>query len=517
MISSKSEKPNEPSRDPLTRSASPRLAERVQLRLTIAIPALFILLTLGYGIISYQLFSSKWEQLRLAGAESVAAELLRGHIYAMIALAVVSGVAGLVLAWTILRPIYALRSVAERIVEGKSPGRRALTLPATGELGDLSRSFNSMIEFLNKSIEDRDKYLLDTVRSGVMTLSLEGRVTALNVKGAEILRVDRSKTIGSGVDGFGPAPLREDIADVLKGDRSKVDREIRAASKDDQVDLIYSISLMENPEGGPAGLIVNFRDAAELQDLSEKLNKTDRLAALGTFTMGLAHEIRNPLGAIKGMAQLLQMEGDAESEKEIVGRLVREVDRLDAFVAELSDFSNKSPSPPAPIDLGETLRTASEMVVCRHGERSDMQLEIELEPNVWIVGEVERIVQAFGNIIQNAFEAARPGSVLTLRCARTPGDDAQAEASIHNTGSSIPRDLRDQIFDPFFTTKQSGSGLGLAIAYQILTQNEAGVEVRSGSDDVEFVIRFPLAPSASSGLQSHESRGPGDWSEANAA
>lgn len=480
-------------------------SDRWELRLAISIPALLVLFILAYGLVSYRLFSSNWDDLVSGGAGDVAKTILEGHLYAMILFSIVGMGVGMALAFTILKPIRAINETAQLIAQGKF-NQRAPDVKAASELGDLSRSFNSMIEFLNESIQERNRYLLEGIMSGLLTATLDGEVTALNSTGSKILGLERADVVGQNLSELlsesraEHRPLWNYLQQALRHDKTQMPDELVLKSGEGEIALLAATSVLRDAEGVPRGVMVNFRDAGQIRRLNEQLSKTDQLAALGMFTMGLAHELRNPLGAIKGLIQLLDLQKTpAEQIPEYLGRIVREVDRLDKLVQGLLDFSNSSPMAPESLDLNETL--AVSLHAAR--EKSDPQrvAEIQIDEDLTdipsIIAQPDRLVQAFANIISNAIEAARPGSRITLHTRRRAEPEGEfVTVRIHNTGSTIAHEDKTRIFDPFFSTKDKGSGLGLAIVYQIIAQNNGTIDLSVGPDDVTFIIRFRAEPGA---------------------
>lgn len=470
-----------------------------QLRLAISIPALLVLFTLAYGLISYQLFSAHWSALDRGGVGEHARTLLRGHLYGMLGLSLLGLFMGVGLAFTILRPIQAINETARLIAKGRL-GERAPKVPASREIGDLSRSFNSMIDVLNESIQERNRYLMEGIMTGVLTVDLNGRITALNSTGAHILGLKSADVVGRTAvelkkmnEGRTPS-IWAFLELALRQDKTQISEEIAIHGDGGSVALLAATSFLRDSEGIPLGLMLNFRDAGEIRRLNAQLSKTDQLAALGTFTMGLAHELRNPMGSIKGTIQLLKLKQGSEPESgEYLDRVVREVDRLDGFIRELLDFSHQSPTPPTPTDLNQSLRSAVHLArdAARTPHTDSIELLLDLEALPPVLAEPERLAQAFANIIRNDFEAVRPGSRIVLRTeARMEPAGPSVLVRIHNTGSTIAPEHREKIFDPFFSTKEHGSGLGLAVAYQIISQNQGTIDLAVGPDEVTFIIRF---------------------------
>ncbi len=477
-----------------------------QLRLVLALPAILILFMLAYGLVSYKLFTLRWDELENRGAGEAAAFLLSGHLLTMLGLSILALLVGLALALTILRPIRALSAAAQLFASGKLDQPPAPPA-ASAELGDLWRSFNSMIAFVQDNIQERNRFLMEGIVTGLMTLNLEGRITALNSTGSRILGVGAGSLVGQTLgEARQVVPERGRgllmyLEDWLRQDRAMMRDDPTTRTLEGGALLVDALSILRDASGHPIGLLVNFHDFEEIRAVSDQLSKTDRLAALGTFTMGLAHEIRNPLGAIKGMLQLLdlQAEGSPRS-REIAGRAVREVNRLDLFIRELLDFSSQSALPPALVEMGDILYAARNLATDGLSPEAQRQAEIVAQvrgaPKIW--AERERLVRAFGNIIRNALEAVNPGGRVTLAAARVrQGGEEWVEARVHNTGSTIPPELRGRVFDPFFSTKETGTGLGLSIAFQIIAQNQGDLSVEVDDGGVTFLARFaPADPAA---------------------
>jgi signal transduction histidine kinase len=244
--------------------------------------------------------------------------------------------------------------------------------------------------------------------------------------------------------------------------------------------------------------------------LYERMKERDRLAALGEMAAGLAHEIRNPLGAIKGAAQYLDPASLREGDGEILQIIVEEVNRLDGVVAQFLDYSRPM-SPGAtdkltPTDLNDVL--ARTMKLIESSLPPNVRLETSFEPELpRILGDAEQLKQVFINLALNAVQAMPDGGRLAVRTRRprqplelglsdaSPRYAAdQVEVRFADTGAGIPEEAKDRIFIPFYTTKSKGTGLGLAISQRIVKAHGGSIEVQSRlGEGSEFILRFPSA------------------------
>jgi signal transduction histidine kinase len=229
---------------------------------------------------------------------------------------------------------------------------------------------------------------------------------------------------------------------------------------------------------------------------------------LGTFSLGLAHELRNPLGAIKGLSQLLMLERNLPSSTgAYLERMTREVDRVDRVVRELLDLSTQPVGQPEPTDVALMLTEARELA--RIGVDTEKLAGVEIKcsmapmPSLLLQG--DRMVQAIAKIINNAYHACAPGEKIwidTLWMEHPSG--AACEIHIRNNGAVINPENEGKIFEPFFTTRERATGLGLTIANQIVVQNEGKLELCNSTLGTDFMIRFFPARTADTAARVEE-------------
>ncbi|RKH52350.1 histidine kinase [Corallococcus sp. AB050B] len=252
-------------------------------------------------------------------------------------------------------------------------------------------------------------------------------------------------------------------------------------------------------------LEVSERMATVLENskLYEKIRERDRLAALGEMAAGLAHEIRNPLGAIKGAAQCLDPKKLPGEDGEFLDVIVEEVNRLNGVVTAFLDYSRPLKQNFGPTDLNEVVTRTMRLI------QNDMPATVELAVELDLrlprsEGDAEQLKQVLINLVQNAVQALgpQPGRI-TVRTEKPErfGDLRSAggefvEVRVSDTGPGIPADQQPHIFVPFFTTKQKGTGLGLAICQRIVKNHGGSISVQSkAGEGTTFIIRLPALPS----------------------
>jgi two-component system, NtrC family, sensor histidine kinase HydH len=229
----------------------------------------------------------------------------------------------------------------------------------------------------------------------------------------------------------------------------------------------------------------------QLQKAEEAMRRSDRLAALGQLSAGLAHELRNPLGTIKASAEMLQRSVAAENEvaREVSGFIASEVDRSNSLITRFLDFARPLQLRLDKADLGQTLDRA---VAAAERESARVAIYKNFDPAIPpFPFDAELLERVFFNLIVNAAQATQPGGAVTVKTRATDGN---VEVAVIDRGSGIEPKNLDNIFNPFFTTKPQGVGLGLAIVSKIVDQHGGKIAVESepGKGSV-FHVFLPIA------------------------
>lgn len=233
------------------------------------------------------------------------------------------------------------------------------------------------------------------------------------------------------------------------------------------------------------------RQADMILEIEEQLRRADRLSALGELSAGMAHEIGNPLGSIKGTAEILRDAFPPEDKRhEFSEILIREADRLNSVVRDFLTFARPSPLGSGRYDVNEALREVL-LLSRQQAKRNGVDIDLKDEPLPEVAGDREQIKQAFLNLILNAVQAMPHGGTLTVTSAQR---DGKAQVRFADTGQGISAENVDKIFNPFFTTRHEGTGLGLAITHRIIQSHGGSLEVQSRvGEGTEFILTLPLA------------------------
>jgi PAS domain S-box-containing protein len=270
------------------------------------------------------------------------------------------------------------------------------------------------------------------------------------------------------------------------------------------------VSVLTAPVHGPAGelrgAVAVLRDLSRLRALEAEVRRGERLAALGQMALALAHEIRNPLSAVRGVAQLLGDELGGGPYREHVGVMLAEIDRVNRVIEGLLDLGRPLTFRFGPVNLHELLDR-----VCFLAHPAARAQEIQIirrhDPSLPpLLADPDRLAQVFQNLVQNAIEAMPGGGRLILltrvsldavygKVDAGSGARPLVEVQVTDEGPGIPETLRDRVFDPFVTTKPRGLGLGLALSARIVEEHRGALRVTSTSGKgTTFTVYLPLVP-----------------------
>jgi signal transduction histidine kinase len=226
--------------------------------------------------------------------------------------------------------------------------------------------------------------------------------------------------------------------------------------------------------------------------LERELAERERMAALGRMAATVAHEIKNPLSAIKSIAQVMREDESLRNEYERdLGLIIGETDRLSQSVTQLLSFARKESPAGEPLSVDELVRSVADLFRANASEQG-IALDCEVRIKAELAGRsVAALRDALSNLLLNALQATPQGGKVELTAAAANGD---LVISVQDSGSGVPADLRERIWEPFFTTRQRGTGLGLAIVRKRVQEvgGSASLEASQNGRGALFQLRLPL-------------------------
>jgi PAS domain S-box-containing protein len=355
-----------------------------------------------------------------------------------------------------------------------------------------ARLFEQVV-LANEYIEN----ILSTIESGVVAVNAAMRIVMFNRAAERLTGLTATSIKGELADRL-PDCLKTALATTVQTGVPRIDAEIvvptrRPEGTNTTLPVICTTSPLRDPDGTVLGAVAVFSDLTPLKELEVERRRAERLAYFEVLASGLAHEIKNPLVAIKTFTQLLPRRRNDDRFIDDFGRIAtREMERMERLLERLRTLSRPGDRPRHPLDVRAPIREALESLQPACDEKN-ITMVASLGPTPCMVrGDHGELEQLFLNLLMNAHEATPPGGALTIDAVRTAD---HVTVTVSDTGPGIPADLLERVFDPFFTTKQRGSGLGLTICAGIAQTH--GARLRAGNraaGGATFFVEFALVP-----------------------
>ena len=310
--------------------------------------------------------------------------------------------------------------------------------------------------------------VLDGLSSGLLVTGADGAILRCNPAAARLLGWQCPPPPGTRLAvaaGEGLAPLVDLTAAVLLSGREARRCEIEAVRPDGTAfPLGISAVPLAGPDG-PAAVVSVFQDLTEVHRLRERMREQDRLATIGELAAALAHEIRNPLGSIRGSAELLVGSAPVSAEdRQLLELILRESERVNRLMEDFLHYARHRPPAHLPLPLAELLDEVAAALAVRDDLPAGWELRRDVPEDLTLHADRDQVRQVLENLLVNAVQAA-PGRPVTVT-AREAGE-GMCRLEVRDEGPGVPPEERERIFRPFVTSKPAGTGLGLAIARRI--------------------------------------------------
>jgi two-component system sensor histidine kinase HydH len=326
---------------------------------------------------------------------------------------------------------------------------------------------------------------------GLIATDRDGRIAFFNGVAARLTGMAQTDALGH-LPGEVLPPQLFDLKIFHDQGQAIIEKEMECrVGGQNSVPVSVSAARIINEDNQDVGLVMILRDLGEVRRLQEEIRRQEKLAALGGLAAGVAHEIRNPLSSIKGLATYFAGKFAEGSEDRRVARVMtQEVDRLNRVISELLEFARPTDVKPQPTDINQLVRHSIKLVqqdaaakrveVTQHLDNEMGQVEVD----------PDRVSQCLLNLYLNAFDAMSDGGRLSV--STWMGTNNQLHIEVTDSGGGIEAGDMDQIFNPYFTTKPKGTGLGLPIVHKIMEAHGGRVQVNSTpGQGARFELIFP--------------------------
>lgn len=356
--------------------------------------------------------------------------------------------------------------------------------------------------------------IVESIRSGVITTDLEGRIYTFNTAAEEITGYKAEDVRGKDATIFF-GELDERVKDSLRaaaaGEPTPRFEADCLSSEGLHLRLGFGISPLFLESGETTGLVTTFQDLTDVRAMEETSRRQDRLAAVGRVAAGIAHEIRNPLAAMRGAIQVLHSDTQPNSsEAELMEIILRESDRLNKIIADFLTYARPRAGTFTTIDLRESL--GETFALLRHSpEIREVHLLDIASPDepVMIHADAARLKQVFWNLSRNAIQAMPAGGRLSAEMQRT--SSGCIRITFNDTGAGMTPEQVEQLFEPFSASTSGGTGLGLSIVYQIIRDHGGTINVRSREGEGTTIsLEIPENRKQETGGRIQESKAAGE-------
>ena len=347
--------------------------------------------------------------------------------------------------------------------------------------------------------------ILRNIRSGVVTVNIEGRLLYANPTAEQLLGVDLITRVGEPVlDSIGRvAPeLSEAIRNAAEARIRTTRGEGLVSTATRRFPIGVTTTYTEQESEGRRTATAIFQDLSDQKRMDVLRFRAERLEGIAELSASLAHEIKNPLASIRSaVEQISRMPAVSDDQRTLGALVLRESDRLSRLLSEFLDFARVRVARTKPVDLATIARGAASLAHAHPDRDQSVRVTcVAPEEAVMLDGDEDLLHRAIFNLALNALQAAPPDSEVRIEVAPgrmdaipagLPFDEDAVSLRVTDSGPGIPADVRDRMFDPFFTTKANGTGLGLAVVHRAIEAHRGVVLVDSNKRGTRFTVVLP--------------------------
>lgn len=356
--------------------------------------------------------------------------------------------------------------------------------------------------------------ILRTIRSGIVTVDLQGRLLYANPAAGDLLGLDLRSFTGKPLlpSLIAVSPQLADLLERSARDGVRTHRAegvIRRGNDEVEIGVTTTVADGSRPDGSVTATAI-FQDISDSKRLQALHIRAERLQAVAELSASLAHEIRNPLAAIRSATEQLsrlrvrQVTGEDDDEGILHTLIVREADRLSRLLADFLDFARTRVTRLDSLDVGALVHAAA-MLAASHPDRgAGVQVQVDITPGLPRVnGDEDLLHRAVFNLVLNAIQAVGANGHVFVEVDRRPPDGVNGSSvavtgeliaiSVTDDGPGIPEELKDRLFEPFVSGKVGGTGLGLPVVHRAVEAHRGVVLVDRLPKGTRFCIVLPVS------------------------
>lgn len=421
-------------------------------------------------------------------------------------------------------PLSQLKRVAKSLTEGHAQSETPSSLDQTVELEDKGdyESLKNQFHTVNLQLQESNAqitqkleefHLISTylnniishISQGLIFIDFNGIITTFNLAASQMLEVDNETVLFESFwtqfpDNIFGYSMRETLTSRKPPPLSYASVTLKSGATK-EFEIGTSLVLEDDAPASPIsellqGFVVLIRDVTDYRRLQMIANRNDRLKELGEMAAMVAHEIRNPLGGIKGFASLLQRDLEHSPElQKMAGFIVEGTDNLNRLVSKVLNYARPVLMKLEQQNLVPLMEDLVKHVKADNSLHVGITVELKCDESEIIIPTDASVLKgAILNIVVNSIQAMPEGGTLTITLSQTP---THAKLIVADTGVGIPEENIEKIFSPFFTTRPDGNGFGLAEVYKVVQAHDGTIEVKSAlGKGTTFTISLPLRTSS---------------------
>ena len=452
---------------------------KLRLRLVVALPALLSLFMLVVGTSLLFFFTDLF-----VPTEMTIGTVKKPIVFSMLLMTALAFSGNLVAGIIISRHLKGFMLTLEKLMRPDSAAHKEIK--ASSEIGALRIMLDEASVTLSRFIHD--SYIVENLPEAVITVDTEGKILTINPNASKLLFVDPQQAIGKKLRKFIPDDhtgrgFYRLVDQGLKGKYNPLQVVSFRLEKKESKDYWVTVNPLRRGSYLPNAISISIKDQASIVAIRNQIQKLERLAAVGRVASSIAHEVRNPLGAIRTFTELIQEDLPQDHPSATyVDEILSQIERLNRLIEEVLSFSRDSVMSIDDVDIQELLSKAASLA--KHKFLNKLVVVDEKYtpglPTIW--GDEEKLSQAFLNIFINCFEACGDRGWISISADLGTNVDETRKiisVTIADGGKGIAPEQLNKIFEPFFTTKSTGTGIGLASTYHIITTHGGKIEVYS--------------------------------------
>jgi len=370
-----------------------------------------------------------------------------------------------------------------------------------GAVAYLGTSLNQRLRMMERVLDERSEslaqlykwndHIVSSIRSGLITTDLDGRVAVFNAAAGEMMEIVPVEVLGTSISGI----IGENFWDLIRFQSTRPIRHEEWIKLSDGSMRFFGFTVSPLFDAGnrQLGYIISFQDLSEIVRLEKEVRRRERLSAVGRMAAVVAHEIRNPLTAMRGSVEILRTRANLpEKDERLLNILISESDRLNSFIEDFLNFARPKPKPKTVLDLVEILRDSVTLMRNSPEVKGKYFVSLNIKaPGMFVFGNADQIRQVFWNLAQNAIRAMPEGGNLIIRAGKTR--DGTCEVVFSDSGVGMTQEEIEQMFQPFHSGFSKGLGLGLSIIFQIMEDHYGKISFKSEKGKgTKAILSFPL-------------------------